>query len=255
MISSLKLPGLEQQIAMVACMTALMLTSGISAAVYAKAYGMTFLGQPRTHFAAEPHVPENRHLLPLCIPAAACVLGGLFAPLAFSMVQPTLDFIPAMHEGVVEEARLAIGQTEGLLRHISLFGWAGIGLVLVLALVRRVLLARRGVKRGPVWGCGYQYGTSRIQYTPASFVEPGARIFGAVMGTRVRSVKGEGLFPVRASLGVEAPDVVRGKGYTPLFQLMERACNALKIVQNGLVNIYILYILITLVALLIWGVA
>ena len=41
---------------------------------YAKAYGMTFLGQPRTHFAAEPHVPENRHLLPLCIPAAACVL-------------------------------------------------------------------------------------------------------------------------------------------------------------------------------------
>ena len=111
------------------------------------------------------------------------------------------------------------------------------------------------MKRSPVWGCGYQYGTSRIQYTPASFVEPAARIFGPVMGTKVRSVKGEGLFPARAALGVEAPDVVRSKGYTPLFQLMERACNALKIVQNGMVNIYILYILITLVALLIWGVA
>lgn len=255
MIGSLKLPGLEQKIAMIACMTALMLTSGISAAVYIKAYGMTFLGQARTHFAAEPHVPENRHLMPLCIPAAACVLGGLFAPLAFSMVQPTLDFIPAMHQGVVEGARVAIAQTESLLYRVSLFGWAGIGLVLILVLVRRALLLRRGVKRSPVWGCGYQYGTSRIQYTPASFVEPAARIFGPVMGTKVRSVKGEGLFPARASLGVEAPDVVRSKGYTPLFQLMERACNALKIVQNGLVNIYILYILITLVALLIWGVA
>ncbi len=255
MIRSLELPGMEQKIAMLACLTGLMLTSGVSAAVYAKAYGMTFLGQPRTSAAVDIHALENRLLLPLLVPAAACVCGGLFAPWAFKMVQPTLEFIPVMHAGLMAPAGHVIASTERLLTHISLFGGAALLLVLIAVLTRRALLARSGVKRGPVWGCGYQYGTPRIQYTPASFVEPASRIFGHVMGTTVKVTKTDGLFPDPASLDVDAPDVVRGKFYAPLFQLMERACNALKILQNGLVNMYILYILITLVALLIWGIA
>ena len=103
--------------------------------------------------------------------------------------------------------------------------------------------------------CGYQYGTPRIQYTPASFVEPAARIFGHVMGTTVKTKKPEGFFPAPVSLDVDAPDVVRSRFYTPIFQFAERGCNALKILQNGRVNMYILYILVTLVALLIWGIA
>ena len=255
MLRSLELPGMEQKIAMLACLTGLMLTSGLSAAVYAKAYGITFLGQPRTEAAVRLHVPRNRMLLPLCIPAAACVLGGLFAPWAFKMVQPTLEFIPVMHVGLMQPASNVITSTETLLGKISLFGCAGVVLVLVFALVRRALLAGHGVKHGPVWGCGYQYGTPRIQYTPASFVEPAARIFGHVMGTTVKSKKPEGFFPVPVSLDVDAPDVVRSRFYTPIFQFAERGCNALKILQNGRVNMYILYILVTLVALLIWGIA
>ena len=251
----LELPGMEQKIAMLACLTGLMLTSGLAAAVYAKAYGMTFLGQPRSDAAANLHAPENRLLLPLCLPAAACVLGGLFAPWAFSMIQPTLDFIPVMHAGLIQPAAGVIDATETLLGKISLFGGAALALVLLLLLVRRALLARRGVRRGPVWGCGYQYGTPRIQYTPASFVEPAARIFGAVMGTTVSAQKPEGFFPAPVSLDADAPDVVRSRFYTPIFQWTERACNTLKILQNGRVNMYILYILVTLVALLIWGIA
>ena len=255
MLRSLELPGMEQKIAMLACLTGLMLTSGLSAAVYAKAYGMTFLGQARTDAATNVHAPENRFLLPLVIPAAACVLGGLLAPWAFKMVQPTLDFIPVMHAGLIAPAANVISSTESLLARISLIGGTALALVVFFALVRRVLLARHGVKRGPVWGCGYRYATPRIQYTPASFVEPAARIFGLVMGTAVKTEKPEGLFPSRVRLDVDAPDVVRGRFYTPLFQLMEKGCNALKILQSGLVNMYILYILITLVALLIWGIA
>ncbi len=255
MLRSLELPGMEQKIAMLACLTGLMLTSGLSAAVYAKAYGMTFLGQARTDAATNVHAPENRFLLPLVIPAAACVLGGLLAPWAFKMVQPTLDFIPVMHTGLLTPAANVISSTESLLGRVSLIGGAAAALVVLFALIRRALLARHGVKRGPVWGCGYRYATPRIQYTPASFVEPAARIFGLVMGTAVKTEKPEGLFPSRVRLDVDAPDVVRGRFYTPLFQLMEKGCNALKILQSGLVNMYILYILITLVALLIWGIA
>ena len=75
------------------------------------------------------------------------------------------------------------------------------------------------------------------------------------MGTTVKTKKPEGFFPAPVSLDVDAPDVVRSRFYTPIFQFAERGCNALKILQNGRVNMYILYILVTLVALLIWGIA
>ena len=75
------------------------------------------------------------------------------------------------------------------------------------------------------------------------------------MGTTVSAQKPEGFFPAPVSLDADAPDVVRSRFYTPIFQWTERACNTLKILQNGRVNMYILYILVTLVALLIWGIA
>jgi len=255
LVKSLYLPGMEEKIAMLVVLTGLMLVSGISAFVYLKAYGMTFLGQPRTQFAAEPHVPENRHLMPLFIPAAACVLFGLGAKWAFLMVQPTIAFIPVMPDGLVTASQGVITTTDDLLGQIASISLIGLLMVAALVKLRRRLLGKRGVEHGPTWGCGYQYGTPRIQYTPASFVEPATRLFGPVMGTDPKPHLDDSHFPQRSRFSVHAPDVVRSKLYTPLFEYVQRGCNFLKAFQNGIVNTYILYILVTLVALLIWGLA
>ncbi len=255
LVKGLYLPGMEQKIGMLLCLIGLMLVSGVSAFVYLKAYGMTFLGQPRTQFAAEPHVPENRMLLPLLIPAAVCVLGGFGAQWFFKMVQPTIAYIPVMPGGLLSISQSVIDSTTTLLGSIAAFGFAGVVLVIAAVFLRRALLGKKQVRRGPTWGCGYQYGTPRIQYTPASFVEPAARIFGPVMGTETAPQIDESYFPQDSRLSVHAPDVVRGKMYAPLFEAIQSVCNHLKIFQNGVVNTYILYILVTLVALLVWGVA
>ena len=63
----------------------------------------------------------------------------------------------------------------------------------------------------------------------------------------------EGLFPGRAGLSVTAPDRLRSGLFTPLFEAVERLCNACKIIQHGKIQLYILYILATVVGLLIWG--
>jgi len=230
--------------------------SGVSAFVYLKAYGMTFLGQPRSQFAEHPHVPENKLLLPLCLPAALCVIGGLGAKFVFQMIQPTIAFIPVMPKSLLGIAQdVVITGTSELLGSIALFGFFGLILVAGAVYLRRLLLGKKEVKHGPTWGCGYQYGTPRIQYTPASFVEPAARIFGPVIGTETKERIDQSYFPHKSSFGVSAPDVVRGKFYTPLFEKILEGCNRLKCFQSGVVNIYILYIIVTLVALLVWGVA
>ena len=241
---------------MLLTLVGLMLVSGISAFVYLKAYGMTFLGQPRSIMAEHPHAPKNKHLLPLCLPAALCVIGGLGAPFIFRMIQPTISFIPVMPDSLLGIAQgVVINGTAGLLGNIACFGFFGLVLVAGAVYLRRRLLGKKEVKRGPTWGCGYQYGTPRIQYTPASFIEPAARIFGPVIGTETKARIDKSYFPQSSTFNVSAPDVVRGKFYTPLFEKILEGCNHLKWFQSGVVNTYILYIIITLVALLVWGVA
>lgn len=93
----------------------------------------------------------------------------------------------------------------------------------------------------------------RIQYTDASFSEPLARLFAPFMGLRTRGGAPEGIFPGRAVFSVAAPDRLRTHFFAPLFELVERICNACKILQHGKIHLYILYILATVVGLLVWG--
>ncbi len=255
LVKGLAISGMEQKIAVLACMACLMLVSGMAAFVYIKAYGMSFLGQSRLPLAEGMHTPSARTLLPLLIPAAGCVFGGLGAALAFGFVQPSLAFIPVISSGMSTAMGNASGTAGELLAGVAYFSIAGTAAALALWLARRALLRRRAVGSGPTWGCGFRYGTPRIQYTPASFVEPAERLFRPVMGTETKFSMDDGPFPQRADLDVTASDVVATRFYAPVFDYVERACNTLKIIQNGSINLYILYILITLVALLFWGIA
>ena len=59
--------------------------------------------------------------------------------------------------------------------------------------------------------------------------------------------------PADQELSVTAPDRLRSGLITPLFTAEEKLCNACKVIQHGKIHLYILYILATLVALLVWG--
>ncbi|MCR5563798.1 MAG: hypothetical protein K6F46_10640 [Desulfovibrio sp.] len=255
LIGGLSLPGMEEKIGVLVCMTGLMLVSGLSAAVYIKSYSMTFLGEARSQCSVEPHTTSPVFQLPLLIPAAACVIGGLGAQWAFGMVEQAMTCIPTLPDSLKTVSIAADENAGALLGKTALFCTGGLVLLVSFTVLRRLLLLRQGIRRGPTWGCGYQYGSARMQYSPASFVEPAARLFASVMGTTMRRHEDAAYFPGHDSLSVKAPDVVQTKFYTPVFEWMRRLCNSLKIIQNGAVNIYVLYILITLVVLLVWGMA
>ena len=139
-----------------------------------------------------------------------------------------------------------------MLGTVSLVGMVLLALVAALWLLRKVCIAGR-LRREETWGCGYQYGTPRVQYTDASFSEPLGRIFGGAMGLKVHQELDGRYFPGKASVAISAPDRLRTGLFTPLFEGVEKLCNMCKILQHGKIHLYILYILATLVALLAWG--
>lgn len=245
--------GVERQVGLLLALAGLAAISGLAAALYAKAYGIAFLGEPRSGFAANVHPLSWATLWPLALPAAACLAGGLAAPLIFDLAAGAAQSALPLPLGLQQAGLADLKQAHASLAMATKIGGAGLGLVLLILLVRRCLLKKRAVDSMPTWGCGFQGGSARIQYTDAGFSEPTAKIFAPVMGLKTRLHLDEGLFPKGGQLNISAPDRLRSGLFTPLFTAVENLCNACKVIQHGKIHLYILYILATLVALLVWG--
>jgi len=102
------------------------------------------------------------------------------------------------------------------------------------------------------WDCGYVAPHPRMLYTASSFPAKLTRLFGAFLRTRRRFEPPEGLFPSSSSLATETPDVYRERLYRPVFAVIERFLGRFRFLQHGRLNLYILYIVLALLALLAW---
>ena len=222
---------------------------GFALAAFAKAGGLSFLGQPRTPAAAKA---QSRGMLaetPLVFLALCVALAAVFAPALLSLAgQAALNF-PGME---LAPARVALGSALAIARTIGLVSAALVVLAAALLILRNRLAAAHGRRAAPTWGCAYTASTARIQYSADSFVEPTAAVMPLAMGLTSRLDMDPGYFPIRARLTVASPDGVKNRFFTPIFEAVARGCDALKVVQHGRVHLYILYVLATVVALLAW---
>jgi hypothetical protein len=119
-------------------------------------------------------------------------------------------------------------------------------------LLRRTLLANRKVEENVTWGCGYDLPTARMQYTASSFAQPLTDLFKPLLGTRKNVSAPSGYFPSDAALKTETPDMSSEKIYRPVFTRIGVGLSRLRWLQQGNVQLYVLYIALTLLALLVW---
>jgi hypothetical protein len=91
-----------------------------------------------------------------------------------------------------------------------------------------------------------------MQYTASSFAQPITEVFGAVLGAKTAISAPLGLFPGLASLKTTTQDSFRERVFRPLLQEFDRRTSPLRRLQEGRVQIYVLYIALTLLALLVW---
>jgi hydrogenase-4 component B len=133
---------------------------------------------------------------------------------------------------------------------VSVVSLGLLALVAVLALARRRLLARREVRTGPTWDCGYAAPAASMQYTASSYAQPLTELFGSLLRTRTRVEPPEVHFPDTAMLETETPDLSREGIYEPLFATVEGAFRRIRVMQHGWVQLYVLGVVLTLLVLL-----
>jgi formate hydrogenlyase subunit 3/multisubunit Na+/H+ antiporter MnhD subunit len=241
--------GAETAVPALVVIAGLALTGGLAAACMTGAFGVAFLGQARSDAAARAHDAGPAMRLPLCVLAAACVLLALLGPWIVGALAPVLAVTTGLAADVV---RGELTAASAPLR--SIVG-ACLAIFLVaagLAALRLRLLAGRPVAAAATWGCGYAAPSTRMQYTASSFVQPLTEVFGTVLGTRRRVSPPTGLFPQRAALATETPDPWRDRVYAPLFAGVARGAATLHWLQHGRLQLYVLYIAVTLLVLLVW---
>jgi hypothetical protein len=229
-------------------LAALGLTGGLAAAVFVRAFGVTFLGNPRSPAATEAGEGGWLMRAPLLILAALCALGGVLSPLVLTrLVGPALAALPG--------GEAAGPLFDAALRPLTKVAFASAGLwalLLLLAALRRFALAGKPVASGPTWDCGYSRPTARMQYGASSFAEPLTSIFSPLLGTLRRVAVPRGLFPTHASFASETPDGPTRTLVTPVFAAAQWVSLRMRALQHGQTHLYVLAIVLTLVALLLW---
>jgi hypothetical protein len=122
----------------------------------------------------------------------------------------------------------------------------------LIALLRLWLLSGRKVGETGTWDCGYARPTARMQYTASSFAQPILDFFNVFQSGWKHLKAPQGYFPATASFKTEALDTSQEKVYRPIFEGVEHFLSKLRVMQHGRIQLYVLYIVLTLVLLFIW---
>jgi hypothetical protein len=179
----------------------------------------------------------------------ACAAVALFAPAVVRVLGPV----------VAQLTRSPLASVSGNLAPVLLVLMRVVTVTLVLAglalglvWLRHRLLSGRPVSAAGTWDCGYAQPTARMQYTASSFAQPLTSQFRAWLLTRERVTRPAGLFPRAASLSTETPDLCHANLYRPAFLKLNWGLSKLRWLQRGNVQLYVLYIALTLLLLLLW---
>jgi formate hydrogenlyase subunit 3/multisubunit Na+/H+ antiporter MnhD subunit len=227
----------------------LALIGGLAVACFTRAVGIVFLGEPRTDRAAHAHECGPRMRWPMGVLAAACLAVGLGAPVLLRGVVPAVSALTGSSADQVVEP---LTQAGGWLLPVTIAASTLVLLALGLAALRRRLLAGREVGHSGTWDCGYARPTARMQYTASSFAQPLTSLFAPLLRTREQVRPPQGMFPGESSYASHTGDVCREGLYAPLFRAVQSGLGRLRWLQQGTVQLYILYLALALLALLIW---
>jgi hydrogenase-4 component B len=230
-------------VASAAAVVALALAGGLAGAALVKAYGTAFLGQPRTADGASARDPQGTAWAALAAAAGLCLLLGLFPVLGAALPARVAAALAGAGPEVVAQARQSLTPAAVLVALALAFAGG-------LALLRVRLLAGREVREGPVWGCGYEAIGPRLQYTASSFPDPLLGPLGGAVPRTVDRQGPEGYFPAAAHYHDRMADAAGERLVVPLVQRLLGALSRVRVVQAGRLQLYLLYVLATLVLLL-----
>jgi len=231
----------------------LALTGAIAATAFVKAFGITFLGMPRSDMAKCAHESSITMTSAMALLAIICLLLGLFPNYIISFL--SLPVFSLTGGTVTPFVKGSVILTTGALSTVAIA--VSLLITMISALVLLKLFFRKSqIEYGDSWDCGLLALNARMQYTATAFTKPLKVIFKKVyMPKREVSItySVDKLFVSSMRYSGEVLPFLTKYLLNPLYNGINNVSNKLKFMQAGSLQLYLAYILVTLITLLVFG--
>ncbi len=250
--------GLKVMVPAVGAMLAL--AAALAAACFVKAYGITFLGRPRSSASTGALEVDRLSLAAMIGLAALCLLAGILPGLVIDALSPVatslLDRAMPTQHALAWLTIVPIAESRSSYNGLLVFLFILASSWLMAWAIHR--FASRNLRRGPAWGCGFDRAVPANQYSGASLVQPIQRVLGPLLLRSKETVDlprpGE-LRPARHELHQE--DVIWDRLYAPLAGLVDATAGRLNALQFLTIRRYLGLVfgalVLLLLALALWG--
>lgn len=235
----------------------LALTGGLAAACFAKAFGVTFLGRPRSAHAEAASEAPAPMIAGMVLLAAACVALGLGPGFAMRLLdRPTAELLGGFGASAAVTVRGPLVLSAGGAPEATSISMTAAAALL--AALAALAWALRGWPRAsprrlaPTWTCGMTP-TSRFDYTATAFAKPLRLIFAAVYRPRREIVREAGPSPYvlrRLRYQGDVVDLAETVLYARVKRWITTSAERIREFSTGRIHGYIAFVLGTLIAAL-----
>jgi len=233
----------------------LALTGALAAACFVKAFGIAFLGKPRSHHVAHAREVPRGMQVGMGLLALLCLLLGVLPAPTIMALAPVTQLLT--HTALPSATAQGWLWLTPISPRVASYSAPFVLLAIVLAfLLGYLYLKRRAAptRRAAPWDCGFGGLTHRMEYTSTAFTQPIRRVFGAIwkVDEAVEKTAGPGPVPRVTAIHhhLHVQDWSWLKVYLPIGQLVLAAARRIGFIQTGNIHTYLKYSFATLLVLL-----
>jgi hydrogenase-4 component B len=160
----------------------LALGAALSATCFVRAFGITFLGRPRSVAAAGAREIDVLSRGSMGLLLAACLLVGLLPGLVIDAIAPVVQAQIGVRMPMQASSPwlsiVPIAESRSSYNGLLVFGFVAVSAIITAQAIHR--FASDALRRGAAWDCGYPESSPATQYTADSFAQPVRRVFNDV---------------------------------------------------------------------------
>lgn len=226
---------------------AVALATGLGVAAMVKAFGIGFLARPRSEAANDAREAPASMLAGMTVAALACLLLAVVPVLVAPALRRVLEVLPAAAQieftGFGTMVRLP-GLPGSMAPGVIAAGLA-VAMVAVVGLTQWRRRQRPERATLPLWACGAEDLTPRMQYTATSFAEPLQRVFDDVLrpdtDIEITPHEESRYLADKVAYRARIVDAFEEWLYKPVIRLVATAAAVVQRAHTGSVHAYLAY--------------
>lgn len=246
--------GIFVKTVFVLAVIALAITGGLALACFVKAFGVIFLARPRSEEMIKAKESSKSLIVGMGSLATLCLFFGVFSGYIGSLltkIGSNLSVLGTNTSSVIMPFGSSVSAPKdfGSISAPAIFFSLILAIIVITLLVKFVVNKKQVVKTGSTWDCGVDL-TPRMEITATGFARSIMLIFSGILKPTIQHEieyqdSETRYLPKATTIRLSTRDIYRFYFYEPLKKFVTILSLRAKSIQSGNINMYVLYILVT----------